>query len=57
MKNGEYLGLIVMSASTEGLAAQKDHLLLIIDKQPVQCKCIPVLKTSERERERERELY
>jgi C4-dicarboxylate-specific signal transduction histidine kinase len=29
MKNGEYLGLIVMSASTEGLAAQKDHLLLI----------------------------
>lgn len=29
MKKGEYLGLIVMSASTEGLAAQKDHLLLI----------------------------
>ena len=36
---------------------QKDHLLLIIDKQPVQCKCIPVLKTSERERERERESF
>ena len=36
---------------------QKDHLLLIIDKQPVQWKCIPVLKTSERERERERESF
>ena len=29
VKNGEYLGLIVMSATTEGLEAQKERLLLL----------------------------